>query len=464
MTYTTEKIGRLVRETSAFSPVARQAAGKCVVDAVSSALCASDSAGLRAISGAACRIWADGPASVWFSGCSLEPVGAAFVNASAVSMLDFDDGHRMAAGHPGAAVVPAVLAEVDRDPTLADKALDAIVIGYEVGVRISAARDLSKLETLTSGRWTGQAVAAAIGWLRGSPPETIAGAIAITSAVAPLMTVSDFTQVGNHVKEAIHFSCMNAFVSLELATSGMLAPLDVLDDQSQFDGARLLDGFGSGSWLIESVYFKPYSCCRWIHAAIDAALALKKIDGDAFAGSGRIRVDTFARTLTLNNQIAPLSLEAAQFSTPFCLGVAVVHGTAALAPLERQELLKDPEVLKVAARVDMNLAPELDAMFSGRVPSRVTVDVDGQLLSETVLAPLGEPSNPMDWERLVAKFESFAEKRCGSERARRFLTAFQALRNNDIRPLMAELSRQELATPAKQAGGPALQILTENLA
>src|ERR1700680_347132 len=54
--------------------------------------------------------FAQGDACVWFDRARLSPMGAAFINSSAASVLDLDDGHRVASGHPGAAVIPAVIA------------------------------------------------------------------------------------------------------------------------------------------------------------------------------------------------------------------------------------------------------------------------------------------------------------------------------------------------------------------
>src|SRR5204863_9106160 len=103
--------------------------------------------------------WGAGPGAIWFSGTRSTPAGAAFVNAACACSLDLDDGHRTAAGHPGAAVIPGVFAVLDAADGDAHRALTAIALGYEIGVRISAARDLKTVPTINSGLWSGQAVA-----------------------------------------------------------------------------------------------------------------------------------------------------------------------------------------------------------------------------------------------------------------------------------------------------------------
>src|SRR5262249_2121686 len=58
--------------------------------------------------------YGDGPCVLWLTGERAAPAAAGFHNALLSARLDLDDGHRLARGHPGAAVIPAVLAEADR--------------------------------------------------------------------------------------------------------------------------------------------------------------------------------------------------------------------------------------------------------------------------------------------------------------------------------------------------------------
>jgi 2-methylcitrate dehydratase PrpD len=62
--------------------------------------------------------------------------------------LDLDDGHRAAGGHPGAAVIPGVFAVARELGAEWPETLAALTAGYEVGVRIAAGRDVSRLDPL----------------------------------------------------------------------------------------------------------------------------------------------------------------------------------------------------------------------------------------------------------------------------------------------------------------------------
>jgi 2-methylcitrate dehydratase PrpD len=336
-------------------------------------------------------------------------------------------------------VIPAVFAALDAAPFDTERALIAIAVGYEVGVRISAARGLKHVPTTNSGLWGGQAAAAAIGALRDLPPGQIAHAIAIAGTTAPNQSTTAYTRFrGNSVKEGISWAAANGILAAALAQRGFTGPIDILDEPTRFDRATLLDGLGT-RWHIEGTYFKPYSCCRWNHAPIDALLALVAAHGLEPHDIRDIEVETFGRALTLGNEAAPATLEGAQYSIPFCLGVAATRGASALLPLRDQSLI-DTAALAVARRVRLTILPEFDAMFPASVPGRIRLTTSSGVFEHTVLAPKGEPTNPMTWDDIDAKFETIADGRIAPSLANTLRTAIDSLRNGDIAPLRSILA------------------------
>src|SRR5689334_8529908 len=131
----------------------RESAVLVVFDALACALAGFNVAGAVAARSIALELWGQGPSSIWFTGGTASPHGAAFANSMATSILDYDDGHRMAEGHLGAAMVPAVLAEADRVGADAERVLTALAIGYEVATRVAKSRDPATVLTGASGRW-----------------------------------------------------------------------------------------------------------------------------------------------------------------------------------------------------------------------------------------------------------------------------------------------------------------------
>lgn len=430
----------------------RASAVRCLFDLVGVAIAGHGTAAGSAARAAALRAWGSGPAACWFSGERLTVPGAAFVNAAIASALDLDDGHRAASGHPGAAVIPAVLATAEAIGADAERVLMAIALGYEVGVRISAARDFKSLHTFDSGLWCGQGVAAAVGWLRGLPPVAIANAIAIAGTTAPGQTATGYTRLmGNNVKEGIPWATATGLTAVELAANGFTGPVDFLDDTARYDQATLTEGLGR-RWRIEDVYFKLYSCCRWAHAAIDGMLEIRAQEDVAAADIVAVRIETFAQTLALNNDLAPPTLEAAQYSVPFCVAAAAVHGPAALLPLEEARLT-DRAVLDCAPKIAVTVDTALDPMFPAAVPARVIVETRRARFSRTILAPRGEPTNPLGWDDLRTKFEALAKNRLPPGATAALIDALASLDVGDLRPLFSALpARIEAArSPSPQS-------------
>ncbi|MEO3781601.1 MmgE/PrpD family protein [Micromonospora sp. B11E3] len=426
--FATQVLAEWAAGVDAVPPPVGESVRTHVIDTLGAAVAGVGTINSATIRAAAPAIWGRGTAAMWFTGQSTTVAGAAFANAAASCALDLDDGHRQAAGHPGAAVVPGVLAAAAGSPW--KDVLAAIAVGYEVGVRISAARDLTSVPTTNTGIWGGQAVAAAVGTLRRLPPEQIAHAIAIAGITAPNQFATSYTRFrANNVKEGIPWSAANGILAATLAESGFAGPIDILDNDQIFDRDRILTNLGE-PWSIQTAYIKPYSCCRWLHAPIDALaelLAAEEIDPAQITG---IHVETFGRTLTLSNEIAPTSIEGAQYSLPFCIGLAAVRGPDALLVLSHGDL-HIPQARDLATRVTWSIDPEFDAAFPAATPGRVTVQTERGAFMRTVTAPRGEPSNPLSRAAVEAKFRAVAQERISEDTASQILHAAVSAGNAD---------------------------------
>ena len=405
MNHITKLFGEFVADTQEVPASARIAATRCVLDLFGCAIAGYGTPGASAARHAAKAHWGNGESQVWFSHHRLTEAGATFANAAMACQLDLDDGHRLAAGHPGAAVIPSAFAIRGLENKSASELLTAICLGYEIAVRIAAARDLQSLPTTDSGQWCGAGAVAVAGKLKGASVDTIANALAISGTTAPGQWATSYTKyMGNNVKEGIPAGTANGLLGLSLATEGFTGPVDIYDLQEGYKRERLLKDLGS-SWLIEGTYYKPYSACRWAHAPVDALLQILEENSLNASALDSIEVNTFSRALTLNNSPTPASLEDAQYSIPFCLGLAASSGREGLLPMTGRSL-ENQMALKVASKVTLEVDPELDRMFSRSVPARVTVTAGNRQFSKTILDPEGEPNNPMTDADLSAKLET----------------------------------------------------------
>lgn len=435
-----EELASLVARTSEVPEAAAEAARRSIADLMTSAVAGAATQGGRSAGVAARAIFGTGPAPLWFSGQSLTVAGAAFANGASASMLDLDDGHRAAAGHPGAAIIPAVLAEAARAPQPLPRLLTAIAIGYEVGVRLSRSRDLSQVSTTATGLWSGIGATAAIGWLRGVSLPVLTQALGMAACHTPILTRLGVRSEAGHVKEGIPWANASGIAALDLAEAGHEGPFQSAYDEAEtHNRASILEGWGRAPWLIEGTYYKPYSCCRWAHAALDGLAEMLAEAPVAPEDIEAIELDLFGRALSLNNLVRPLSMEAAQYSIPYVLGLFAVHGASVLRPM-RPDCLEDPRAMAVAARVVLRVDQRFDAMFPAATPSRITLRAHGQPRVREVLLPWGEPGNPMDWPALRAKQRGVCADLLSQAALDRLWTAIEAMRSGDIAPLLAFLA------------------------
>ena len=447
--WTTCILAEYVHDMAASAPctAAARAAGNVLIDLIGCAAAGYTFPASKAARHTVLRLYASGSATLWFTSDKRRAEGAAMVNSTAASALDLDDGHRRAGGHPGAAVIPAVLAVA---PAAAASGLDVIAAlsaGYEVAVRVSAARDFTRLDTLSTGRWGAYGVVAAAGLLARDTPQILGTAFSIAGVLSSGLSAAGYSTVmGNQVKEGIPWSVMTGLTALELAREGLTGPLDILDHPDYFDATAITDGLANGS-AMTAVYFKPYACCRWIHAAIDAMVELVT-DGAITPGDIRaVDVYTFERVLRLNNYADPDTLEGAQYSLPFCLAVAACGGADALLPLS-PEWLHRPEVTTLAARVRMHVDPVMDACFPAETGARVCLETAAGRVEQTVRYPLGDPANPMDRTRLTSKFRRLAAGLMTPTDQDRILLAIEGLQDlENVEPILSCLRKPEVGNP-----------------
>lgn len=435
--FTTYDLGQFVAGSGAAPPAVRDRSALMVLDILAATVGALP--GKMALSALqSSRVLYPGDeATVWFRGDRLTRIGAVFANASAASALDIDDGHRGAAGHAGAAVVPAALAVAEVVGASGPELLDAIALGYDIALRVAASRRIEHITHYNCGTWGTYGAAAAAGRLLRLSDTEMMQALSIAGVEAPVMLPSrTSTRMGSTVKEGLAWAAVVGLAAVERARAGGTGPEDLLDRPSVYD-MEFMTGELGHRWEVTKTYLKPYACCRYIHAAIDAITALRK--------PGRpiksLTVEIFPTGLNLGNQIAPHSLEGAQYSYPFSCALAALRGPEALRPVDPASL-EDPEVLELSARVNLRAVEEFASDFPDRTPARVTLDQGDGPQVMTVMYPLGDVANPMSVAQVAEKFHTLAQGRVDKARADAVIAAALGLETQGLAPLLSALAGQ----------------------
>jgi 2-methylcitrate dehydratase PrpD len=415
---------------------ARQAAFRCILDLLAATAAGLDEPGSIAVRHMALTVMGSGAVPLWFSGRTGSVIGAAWANSAAASALDLDDGHRMARGHPGAAVIPAAFAVAHETGSSLEDLLSAIVIGYEIGVTIAAARTSYG----NSGTWAAYAVVATAAALRRTDADTVEHAFAIAGESAPNQlfasapTPRDPAPEGSDVKEGIPWSVVTGLVALGLAEAGHTGPRNILDSRRHYN---FVEGLTLGTSLhVRNTYFKLYACCRHVHAPLDALLDLINRHGIKPEEIDAIEVETTSGALRISNRVRPVNLTDVQYSIPYCLALAAIAGPQALLPLTWEALSRD-SVSRLASRVRLSLSPEFDARFPSETLARVTIVRGEQSVVSDVTAPLGETSNPLSWSQLEEKFKAATGRMATKAQRLHILKAVNDARAGDIGNLVS---------------------------
>ncbi len=345
--------------------------------------------------------YGDGACSLWLTGERASPCAAAFYNSLMSAWLDLDDGHRKARGHPGAAVIPAVL-EASGRKVNDDEILRAIIVGYEIGLRVAAARGFYA----RTGFWAGFAAAAGAGILRGLPQTRLAHALAIAGETGPHMATNTAGPAwpqphGSDVKEGIPWGVVHGLAAVPLSESGMTGPLDLVDHAPFFNRDAILADRPRAA--IHEVYTKFYAACRHCHAPVDAFVALMRANSLASEEVQEVVVGAYPGALRIANKLTPRTLADAQYSIPYCLGLVACHGPQVLLPMTESHL-HDSAAETFARKVRVEIDSECEGRFPAETVVRVTVLARGRQFVSAITAPRGDATHRIAWAERVEKF------------------------------------------------------------
>jgi 2-methylcitrate dehydratase PrpD len=343
---------------------------------------------------------------------------AAMANAIMASTLDADDGAYRPTGHMGHAggvVVPGALAVAEREHASGKDLITAVVIGYEVALRVGWLSYLGGAYA-PAGMVGNFGAAALAAKLIGLDVTQTAHALGIAEAhcLHP-SRAKDYMHM-TMTKEASGWGAFTGVSAALLAQAGFEGPETVFDMPE--NDPEPLAGLGR-EWEIRRLYFKPYSLCRYSHAPIDGLLAIMRQNGLSTGDVSRVEVGTAVPAVNGMVNYRPQNTWEAQFSIPYAVGVALAEGMVLPAQIAG-ERLKDDVILDQADKISVVVDPEADALRPGMVAARITVETTaGGRFTTFIPDPLGSPENPLGEAALRRKFDALTEPTLGPDRSER---------------------------------------------
>jgi 2-methylcitrate dehydratase PrpD len=346
-------------------------------------------------------------------GGTAAPMGAVFVNASLMHILDYDDIHDVGRLHPGACVLPAALAAARLAQASDAELEDAIVLGGELMCRLGVA-------CAPQGEGPGSEwfLTQLFGYLGAGVAAGLLLRLDAAQMVSCLglayMQLAGGKEAGfgtGATSRAIYpaFAAQGGLQAALLARAGVTGPAGALDGAAGLFRLYLAGALSSrqrdvlldfSQWHARDVDIKPWPCCRLSHPYVAAALSLREASRKHPAARIRVAVNASAGRLCrpLAQRRMPATLQDAKYSIPFMTAYTLVHGEPTLGGLS-SGALRDARVLDMASRIDLE-----DGLPDnpGHPQAALALVEDGCVLCEARFQPM---DLRVDEPRARAKFD-----------------------------------------------------------
>lgn len=363
-------------------------------------------------------------ATVIGRGVKLPATSAAYLNSSASPALL--DTCRFSVTHPGIVTVPAALAAAQLTQANGRDFLLAVVLGYEVLIRIGLHARVAE---------------------RGFVPTALLGPFGAAAASARLLRLNaDFTANALANSAGMGAGLLEAYSAIDSARSqfgrasqggllaGLLAQQGVAGNCSILEGGSMegtpgfFQAFGQdvdtdkltqdlgADWSILRVASKIHDGCRYTNAAADAAQQLMREHGLTAERVAHIRIGTFALALEVSVR-NPTTVSGALFCMEFVVATVLLCGDVFTHRFTLARL-NDPATRELMAKVTVELDPQLQENYPRRLGLCMEVETTGgRTLRTTIDFPRGEPENPLTNAECKEKFLHLAMPLLGTERA-----------------------------------------------
>ena len=341
---------------------------------------------------------------------------AAFVNGISLYSVGLNDVHVAAESHPGASVIPAILALGEWKRLPGSEMIAAMVAGYELVGRVGRAilpshRQRGFHATGTCGTFGAAAAAArALGF----DADKTANTFGIAGSQAAGLYECHHDGTSTMIYHAGR-AAQNGVEAALLVAAGMTGPATVLEGSKGFfratsnvvldaaAEAAVLKGLGQ-HFELDATSFRPYFGCSSTLAASAAIANLMRSNGLSANDIADIVVQCHPIVAQDNADTTPATLLAARLSMPFNVALVLHHGDVWAGDLPESEL-DNKAIRAMLSKIKLVADPGMS-----RRGAAITVRrKDGSTITETIRDPRGSEGNPLTWDEVVTKFRRLTD-------------------------------------------------------
>ena len=345
-----------------------------------------------------------------------------FLFGTAGTVLEMDEGHQFAKGHPGMHVFPALLAAARNKGFSGEEFLRAFIIGYDVGARIGLASNLNP-KMHPHGTWGGLGAAASLAVLNKMNAHEAREYLNIVSSLT-LATSRKTMLEGATVRNSYTgISNKMAHVGLMLLKAGFTGENDGIKSifhgvaSNKFDDKSAVELLGK-RFEVSRNYFKLHACCRYNHAALDALWKIIEQHSEVknINQIKKIEVQSYNLAAELSDQ-NPRNVLACKFSIPFAISTTLVNLDSGV--------LSFTEIMRTNKNIQ-NLCQKVtiveDTNMTKKTPDLRPADVhvlmeNGSTFKAQVTTNRGDWQDPYSEEELKQKFISLTTRLWSQKKA-----------------------------------------------
>ena len=380
-----------------------------------------------------------GVSAVVYYGLKTTAEDAAFANGTFGHGFEMDDTEMRALTHPGSVVIPAALAMGEAHKISGRQFLIAIVVGYEVMVRVAMASRTSIERSFHGTAITGPfGSAAATCKILGMKAEKIIDALGIAASESG--GIAEYAISGGSVKR-LHagFAAQAGIRAALLARSGLTGPVTALEGVKGFCQAfankyylkEITTGLGK-DYRIMWTGNKPYCCCAAQHTAIDATVAITREHPIVPEEIEQIVIEQMPREVrTVGNVVEPQDITSAQFSGRFGVALRLIKGSNGFSDYNMKNI-KDPSILDLVHKIEYVANEKLEEKSAEAAPAIVSIKLKtGEVYKKRVDYAKGTINNPMTIKELEEKFLILATTAVSGDQAEKIISIVRNLEDTD---------------------------------
>jgi 2-methylcitrate dehydratase PrpD len=354
-----------------------------------------------------------GPAEarIYATGMRVAAVNAALANGAAGHGEEVDGAH-VVGGHPGASIVHAAVAMAERQRTPGAELLNAVVLGYDIGVRVvESCGKLFGVKNrfgLNSDFLYTIGAASAASRLLGLDAARHAHAMALSTFQSNALCA--FYAEKRHISKSL---CNGQFASSAVGAALMAAtgleghedilgaPFGVLHAWGVDGGAEILGHALGERFAIMGANFKMLNAGYPIHAPVEAAMTLVAEQGISLENIESVRIGMPGHSLKVVD-----GRDMRNICVQDMLTAALVNGGLRLRESPFPDVLANPLFARLRPNVTAHADADLDRDQPEGRGAIVTITLhDGRTMSRSIEHPRGHSlRGGLTWDDLAHKW------------------------------------------------------------